>query len=121
MSQWIELQRWDGPWEDDDKDANLKSDVALYGAVDPLETVRGLASSTDIPVGAIVHYVLARWASEGASGLLELGPTMTRRLQQVCLEAHERGTDDARLEAFETLRQMISWLNYPLDNPDVYG
>jgi hypothetical protein len=121
MSQWIELQGWDGPWDDDDEDANLKSDVALYSAVDPLRTVGGLSSSTDIPVGAIVHYVLARWASEGASGLLELGPTMTRRLQQVCVDAEESGTDEARLEAFETLRQMISWLHHPLEHPDVYG
>ena len=38
MSEWIELQGWDGPWEDDDKDANLKSDVAFSSAVDPLQT-----------------------------------------------------------------------------------
>ena len=120
MPEWIELHGWDGPWADDDKDENLKSDVALYSAVDPLRTVRGLSSSTDIPVGAIVHYVLARWASEGASGLLELGPTMTRRLQKVCVDAHEQDTDEARLEAFETLRQMISWLHHPLDHPDTY-
>ena len=73
-----------------------------------------------MPVGAIVHYVLARWASEGASGLLELGPTMSRRLEQVCAQADTAGTDQARLAAYDTLRQMISWLNYPLDHPEVY-
>ena len=85
-----------------------------------MRTVRGLSDSTDIPEGAIVRWVLARWASEGASGLLELGPTMTRRLRDVCTTAEQTGTDEARLAAFHQLRQMISWLNHPLDHPEVY-
>lgn len=116
----VRLEAWVGPWPEGDKDANLKADVALYAKVDPLRTVRGLSSSTDIPEGAIVRWVLARWASEGASGLLELGPTMTRRLHAVCEAAEEAGTDDDRLAAYHQLRQMLSWLHYPLANPDVY-
>jgi hypothetical protein len=120
MATTITLEGWRGPWPEDDKDANFKADIALYSHVDPLETVRGLAQSIDVPVGAIVHYVLARWASEGASGLLELGPTMSRRLQRVCADAESVGTDAARLAAYEQLRQMIAWLNHPLDHPEVY-
>lgn len=120
MSETITLEAWRGPWPDDDKDANLKADIALYAHVDPLRTVRGLSDSIDVPIGAIVHYVLARWASEGASGLLELGPTLSRRLQSVCADAEADGSDHARLSAYDKLRQMISWLNYPLDHPDVY-
>lgn len=120
MGEDVRLDGWTGPWDDDDKDANFKSDVALYSRTDPLKTVRGLADDTGIPVGAIVHYVLARWASEGASGLLEIGPTMTRRLHQVSVDAQTVGTDEARLAAFDTLSQMISWLHHPLDHPDVY-
>ncbi len=120
MNDTITLEGWRGPWPDGDKDANLKADIALYAHVDPLRTVRGLSESIDVPVGAIVHYVLARWASEGASGLLELGPTLSRRLQSVCADAEADGSTDARLAAFEQLRQMISWLNYPLDHPEVY-
>ena len=116
----VRLEAWTGPWPVDDKDANLKADVALYAKVDPLRTVRGLSQSTDIPEGAIVRWVLARWASEGASGLLELGPTLTRRLQRVCLDAEDAATDEARLAAYHQLRQMISWLHHPLDHPDVY-
>lgn len=116
----VSLDPWTGPWPDDDKDANLKADVALYSLVDPLRTVRGLSESTDIPVGAIVRWVLARWASEGSGGLLELGPTLTRRLKSVYVEAEEAGTDEARLAAYHQLRQMISWLNHPLEHPDVY-
>ena len=120
MSETITLEGWRGPWPDDDKDANLKADIALYANVDPLRTVRGLSDSIDVPIGAIVHYVLARWASEGASGLLELGPTMSRRLQGSVPTPRPTGRTDARLAAYEQLRQMISWLNYPLDHPEVY-
>ena len=120
MSETITVEGWRGPWPDGDKDANLKADIALYAHVDPLRTVRGLSESIDVPVGAIVHYVLARWASEGASGLLELGPTMSRRLHAVCDDAERDGSNEARLRAYEQLRQMISWLNYPLEHPEVY-
>jgi len=120
MSETITLEGWRGPWPDDDKDANLKADIALYSHVDPLRTVRGLSESIDVPVGAIVHYVLARWASEGASGLLEIGPTMSRRLLKACDDAEAAESDAARLAAYQQLRQMISWLNYPLDHPEVY-
>ena len=120
MSETITLEGWRGPWPTDDKDANLKADIALYAHVDPLRTVRGLSDSIDVPVGAIVHYVLARWASEGASGLLELGPTLSRRLNAVCIEAEALGSEAAKLAAYDQLRQMISWLNYPLDHPEVY-
>lgn len=116
----VHLQRWLGPWADDDKDANFKADIALYARTDPMRTIRNLASAIDVPEGAVVRYVLAKWASEGASGLLELGPTMTRRLNAVCNEAETQGTDEARLAAYAQLRQMLSWLNHPLDHPEVY-
>jgi hypothetical protein len=116
----VRLEAWTGPWPDGDKDANLKADVALYARVDPLHTIRGLSEATDVPEGALVRWVLARWASEGASGLLELGPTFSRRLLRVCTAAEDAGTDDDRLAAYHQLRQMISWLNHPLDHPEVY-
>ena len=73
-----------------------------------------------MPEGALVRYVLARWASEGASGLLELGPTMTRRLNAVCAAAEAAATDDARLDAYHQLRQMLAWLQHPLEHPEVH-
>jgi hypothetical protein len=116
----VHLTAWRGPWADDDKDANLKADIALYAHTDPMRTIRGLSQAVDVPEGAIVRYVLARWASEGASGLLELGPTMTRRLREVCTAAEADGTEEARLAAYDQLRQMISWLHNPLQHPEVY-
>jgi Family of unknown function (DUF6027) len=116
----VRLEQWTGPWPDDDPDANFKADVALYASVDPLSTIRNLSDALDVPVGAIVRYVLAKWATGGSGGLLELGPTMTRRLADVCDDADAAGTDEARLAAYAQLRDMITWLRYPLDEPDAY-
>jgi len=116
----IELEPWLGPWAPDDPDANFKADVALYAHVDPLETVRNLSRALDVPVGALCHYVLAKWATQGSGGLLELGPTMTRRLGRICDDAERAGTDEARLDAFRQLSGVLSWLRFPLDHPEVY-
>lgn len=116
----VEIEGWIGPWPDDDKDANFKADIAAYAALDPLSTLRNLGNSIEVPVGAIVHYVLAKWATEGSGGLLELGPRMARRLREPFVAAEETNTDEARLEAYETVRQIVEWLNIPLDQPEVY-
>jgi hypothetical protein len=117
----VRLERWTGPWPDDDPDANLKADVALYAMVDPLGTIEGLSTNVGVPVGALCRYVLAKWATGGSGSLLELGPTMTRRLAAVCDEAEAAGTDEARLAAYAQLRQMLDWLRLPLDHPETYG
>jgi hypothetical protein len=112
----IELVGWEGPWDADDPDANFKSDVALFSHVDPMATISALAAAMHIPEGAVVHYVLAKWASAGSGGLLELGPSMVHRLWGAVENAETVGTDAARLEAYEQLKQMISWLRLPLVN-----
>lgn len=117
----VELVSWTGPWSDDDPDANFKADVALYAHVDPMTTVRNLATAMGIPEGAIVRYVLAKWASAGSGGLLEIGPSMVHRLWALIEEAEASGTDVARLAAYEQLRQMLSWLRLPLADPDAAG
>jgi len=117
----ITLSGWTGPWAADYPDANFKADVAVYALVDPLTTIRNLSAALEIPVGALCQYVLAKWATAGSGGLLELGSTMTRRLAAVCDEAEAIGTDDARLAAYTELRELLSWLRFPLDHPDVYG
>ena len=110
----VRLEPWDGPWADDDPDANFKAEVALYARADPLVTIRNLSRNLGIPEGALVRYVLARWATGGSGGLLELGPSMVHRLWAVVEEAEGAGSDQARLAAYEQLRQMISWLRLPL-------
>ena len=117
----VQLVRWTGPWADDDPDANLKSDVALYAHVDPLATVANLAASVDLPVGALVRYVLARWASAGSEGLLAAGPSLVNRMWAAIQEAERAGTDEARLAAYRTLSDMVAWLHLPLEGDAGYG
>lgn len=117
----IELTIWTGPWEPDDPDANFKADVALYAHADPMSTIRNLAGALGVPPGAVVRYVLAKWASGGSGGLLEIGPTMVNRLWEPVEQAEELDTDAARLRAYGQLRQMISWLRVPLSDPDSSG
>ena len=110
----VVLEPWFGPWDADDPDANFKADVALYSRVDPLTTVAALGEHMGIPVGAVVRYVLARYATGGSGGLLELGPSMVHRLWQPIAAAEKAGTTEARLAAYDQLRQMIAWLRLPL-------
>ena len=110
----VELVAWDGPWPDDDRDANFKHDVALYSKLDPMETIAGLARNTGIPEGALVRYVLARWASAGSEALMVAGPSIVERMWAVFEQAEEANTDEERLRAYDTVRQMVSWLRVPL-------
>lgn len=114
----VRLLRWRGPWDRDDRDANLKADVATYTAADPLPTLRALARAVDVPVGALARYVLARWVTGGSEGLLELGPSTVERMRRVVRDAEEAGTDEARLAAYETLRAQVGWLAHGLDDPE---
>jgi hypothetical protein len=111
----IELIRWTGPWPDDDPDANFKADVALYTMLDPLMTIETLSGSTGIPVGALVRYVLARWASAGSESLLSAGPSVNERMWTTFTDAEQADTTEARLAAYEVVRQMVAWLRAPLD------
>jgi len=79
-----------------------------------------LSASTGIPVGALAHYVLAKYATSGSGGLLETGPVMVNRLWEPIEKADDADTDEARLAAYKQLRSMISWLRYPLVDESVY-
>ncbi|MBW3662032.1 MAG: hypothetical protein KY469_02945 [Actinobacteria bacterium] len=115
----VRLERWDGPVASDDPDANFKREVAAYSQQDPLFTLRNMARNLDLPVGALARYVLAKWAAAGSEALLELGPSVVDRMSAAIAQAEEAGSEAARLEAYEQLRQVISWLRIPLDDPDV--
>jgi hypothetical protein len=117
----VRLRRWRETWPDDDPHANFKAEVELYGRLDPLITLRGMSRNLNIPIGVIARYVLARWATGGSGGLLELGPVMVPRMWEPIAKAEEAGSDEERLAAYHQLRQMISWLKVPLDDPSVYS
>src|SRR5580704_16108847 len=88
----VRLEAFTGPWADDDPDANFKADVALYATVDPMVTIRTLSRNVGVPAGALVRYVLAKWATGGSGGLLELGPTMVLRLWEPIERAERDGS-----------------------------
>jgi hypothetical protein len=116
----VTLIAWDGPWPADDPDANFKADVALYSQVDGLSTLANLGNNIGVPVGALVRYVLGKFATAGSSAALELGQSATMRLAGFIDEAEAAGTDEARLAAYQSLRGYISWLRLPFDQPDIY-
>ncbi len=112
----IHVAPWAGEWTDDDRDANFKSDIALYAHADPLLTLANLGEAIGVPVGGLVHYVLARWASAGSAALLEIGPSMINRMWEQVETADTADTDEARLAAYDALKQMLSWLRLPLQD-----
>ncbi|HVE94187.1 MAG TPA: DUF6027 family protein [Acidimicrobiales bacterium] len=112
----VDIRGWNGVWETDDPDANFKHEVALYAHADPIDTLQTLSTNLGIPIGGLVHYVLARWASDGSATLLALGPDMVERMAAKVDDAEAVDTDAARLEAYDALRQMIGWLRLPLDD-----
>ena len=115
----VRLERWGGPISSDDPDANFKREVAAYSQQDPLLTLGNMARNLDVPVGALARYVLSRWAAAGSEALLEIGPSVVDRMSAAVAQAEREGTDAGRLEAYDQLRQMISWLRTPLDDPSV--
>jgi hypothetical protein len=64
----------------------------LYTMLDPLEMLGPLSASTGIPVGALVRYVLARWASAGSESLLIAGPSSIERVSAAFAEAEQTNT-----------------------------
>jgi hypothetical protein len=110
----MDLHAYTDPWDDADPDANFKAEVAAYTRNDPLPTLQQLSANTGIPIGALARYVLVKWAAEGSETLLAVGPRTVERLWGVIEQAEAAGTDEARLGAYEVLRQMIGWLRAPL-------
>jgi hypothetical protein len=116
MSTMIKLERYEGPWPDDDPDANFKAEVAEYTRNDPLVTLHGLSERTGVPLGALARYALVKWTAEGSEALLAVGPRTVERMWTVVTEAEKAGTDAARLAAYDALRQILAWLRAPLDD-----
>jgi hypothetical protein len=113
----VRLERFVGEILPDDPFAGLKADVAAYSHLDPLETLRGLAEASGVPVGALARYVLARWAAGGSEGLLELGTSGVDHLWRAVEGAEATGTDAARLEAWTVVRDVVRWLRAGAEQP----
>ena len=106
----MQLYPYTDSWEDQDPHANFKADVAHYTVVDPLPTMEGLSQTTGIPVPCLIRYVLVKYAASNADALLAMGPLVIHQMEQQIAAAETDGRDEARLKAYEALRQIVSWL-----------
>ena len=106
----MDLYPYTDTWEPADRHANFKAEVAQYTLADPLPTLEVLSQSTGIPVPCLVRYVLVKYAASGAEALMAMGPIVLQQMEGIVARAEAAGTESARLEAYEALKQIVSWL-----------
>ncbi len=112
----VSLEPYEGTWPEDDPDAGFRSMVAEYSRLDPLPTLETLGRNKSIPVGALVNFVLARYAASGSEALLATGPLVVYQMDEIVARAETEKSDDARLQAYCALRTIVSWLKVPLED-----
>lgn len=117
MPTSIVLEPYEGTWPDDDPDAEFRRLVAEYSRLDPLPTLEALSGFKGIPVGALARFVLARYCTSGSDAVLEMGPRVVRQMGEIVRWAEAAGTDEDRLDAYRSLRGIVSWLEVILDEP----
>jgi hypothetical protein len=106
----MQLYPYTDSWEEHDPHANFKAEVANYTVADPLPTMEGLSQATGIPVPCLVRYILVKYAASNADTLLAMGPLVLHQMEQQIAAAESEDSDEARLKAYEALRQIVSWL-----------
>ncbi len=114
----ITLEPYEATWPDDDPDAGFRASVAEYSSLDGLATLEVLSRNKDIPIGALVAFIVGRYSASGSDALLEVGPLVVGQMDSIVQKAESTGTDDARLEAYEALKAIVSWLKVPLEDAD---
>ncbi|MDA1257772.1 MAG: DUF6027 family protein [Chloroflexi bacterium] len=118
MADQLELVRYTDSWPDDDPDAGFRSMVSEFSGIDPMPTLETLGRNKQIPVGALARFILARYAASGSEALMEIGPRVVRQMDEIVQKAESEDSDAARLEAYQSLKGVIGWLNIPLTDPD---
>lgn len=114
----MELYPYIDSWNSNDPHANFKAEVAQYTLADPLPTLEVLSHSTGIPVPCLIRYVLVKYAASGADALLAMGPIVLQQMEGCLAKAEAAGTETARLEAYEALKQIVSWLRTGLESAE---
>ena len=90
--------------------ANFRAEVACYTAADPMPTIQNLSRLTGVPVDQLVRYVLVKYAASNSDALLSLDPIVFRQMREKIVTAEAENTDQARLAAYQALKQIIEWL-----------
>jgi hypothetical protein len=109
----MDLPAYRDHWPEDDPHANFKAEVACYTAADPLPTLINLSRMTGIPLGSLVRYVLVKYAASGSDALLAMGPIVFRQMRDQFERAEADGNDQARLEAYSAVKEIVTWLTMP--------
>jgi hypothetical protein len=73
--------------------------VEASADVDPMPTFRNLSEATGVPVDALVHHALVRWASAGAEALMAVEPQVLRDLAEA-----------RRREDWDAVAGILDWL-----------
>ncbi|NQW16730.1 MAG: hypothetical protein HQ478_04515 [Chloroflexi bacterium] len=118
MSRTITLEPYADTWPDDDPDGGFRSTVAEYSRLDGLATLDVLSRNKSIPIGALVAFIVGQYSASGSAALLEVGPRVIGQMDAIVQTAELAGSDEARLEAYRSLKAIVSWLKVPLDDPD---
>lgn len=84
--------------------------MAHYTVADPLPTIEGLSQETGVPVPCLIRYILVKYAASNVEALLAIGPLVLHQMEQQIAAAEADGSDRARLQAYDALRQIVSWL-----------
>jgi hypothetical protein len=98
-----------------DPHANFRAEVACYTAADPMPTMQNLSALTGVPVDQLIRYVLVKYAASNSDALLSLDPIVFRQMREKISTAETEGTAEARLAAYQALKQIIEWLG--ITNP----
>lgn len=112
----MELKPYEDSWNAYDPHTNFKEEVALYSVADPLPTLENLSKDTGIPIPALIRYILVKYAASGSDAILAMTPYVLRQMQEHITKAESAKSTEARLAAYEALRQMVAWLTIgPID------
>ena len=106
----MQLYPYTDSWDEHDPHANFKADVSLYTVADPLPTIEGLSQHTGVPVPCLIRYILVKYATSNADALLAMGPLVIHQMEQLIATAESEDSNQARLRAYDALRQIVSWL-----------
>ena len=118
MTRTITLEPYTATWPDDDPDAGFRTMVSEYSGLDGLATLEVLSRNKDIPIGALVAFIVGHYSASGSAALLEIGPRVIGQMDSIVQNAESTDTDEARLNAYESLKAVVSWLKVPLEDPD---
>ncbi|HIF71948.1 MAG TPA: hypothetical protein EYQ61_05285 [Dehalococcoidia bacterium] len=69
--------------------------VAEYSGLDGLATLEVLSRNKNIPIGAIVAFIVGHYSASGSAVILEIGPRVIGQMDSIVQNAESTDTDEA--------------------------